>query len=176
MLNHNNHFHVQGARPTAVFRMKGCFQSFDRIAQSGVFLPCFAGCRPTAHRYDRRFPIHSVCIPIIAPSYELRAGGLVGLRPKTSLDIARQHKVMTLLSAAVVLLTQGPPCEKPLEALRLQNPGGLAASAVGRNTPTPDRSLRRSNAKRQPPAFGRRSQAEACATARRVLDNSRSLQ
>src|ERR1017187_7732886 len=66
--------------------MKGCFQSFDRIAQSGVFLPCFAGCTPTAHRHDRRFPIHSVCIPIIAPSYELRAGGLVGLRSKTSLE------------------------------------------------------------------------------------------
>src|ERR1022692_4362693 len=28
--------------------MKGCFQSFDRIAQSGAFLPCFAGCAPTA--------------------------------------------------------------------------------------------------------------------------------
>src|ERR1039457_5072158 len=116
--------------------------------------PCFAGCTPTAHRHDRRFPLHSVCIQMIAPSYELRAGGLVGLRPKSSLDIARQHKVMTLLSAAVVLLTQGPPCETPLEALRLQNPGGQAASAVGRNTPTPDkcphRGLRRSKAKRQP--------------------------
>src|ERR1017187_7386149 len=28
--------------------MKGCFQSFDRIAPSGGFLPCFAGCTPTA--------------------------------------------------------------------------------------------------------------------------------
>src|ERR1022692_1130707 len=68
--------------------IKGCSQSFDRIAQSGAFLPCFAGCTPTAHRHDRRFPIHSICIPIIAPSYELRGGGLVGLSPKTSLDNA----------------------------------------------------------------------------------------
>src|ERR1035441_9216231 len=70
--------------------MKGCFQSFDRIAQSvGCFSRVSQAARQQRHRHDRRFPIHSVCIPIIAPSYELRAGGLVGLRSKTSLEIVR---------------------------------------------------------------------------------------
>src|ERR1039457_4788126 len=52
----------------------GCF---SRVSQAA---------RQRRHRHDRRFPIHTVCIPIIAPSYELRAGGLVGLRSKTSLE------------------------------------------------------------------------------------------
>src|ERR1039457_4911006 len=51
--------------------------------------PCFAGCTPTAHRHDRRFPIHRVRIPQIGPAYERRGGGVVGLRPKAALANGR---------------------------------------------------------------------------------------
>ena len=36
MLNHNNHFHVQGARPTAVFRIIGAIYG-DRVRVPGPF-------------------------------------------------------------------------------------------------------------------------------------------
>src|ERR1039457_947533 len=35
MLNHNNHFHVQGARPTAVFRVMDGSQSLHGVLQAG---------------------------------------------------------------------------------------------------------------------------------------------
>src|ERR1039457_1899605 len=64
---------------------------FSRVSQAA---------RQTAHRLCRRFPIHSVCISILAPSEETARGcGSGGLRSKTSL-VHRRERARDVLATA----------------------------------------------------------------------------
>jgi len=80
---------VNQLRQVAATRpMKGCLRSFDRIAHSGMFLPCFAGYTPTAHRLHRRFQSTVLYFNDSAVITNCGQAQIVGLRSTTWLELA----------------------------------------------------------------------------------------